>query len=104
MTPPSRSRRVFARLGGLLLQAALTLGIAWANSAPAAAQIPAADTRSVDLQGHRGARGLAPENSLEGFALAIRLGVSRLELDAAISPRRRGGRAPRPVTQPGLCP
>lgn len=39
----------------------------------------------LDLQGHRGARGLAPENSLAGFELAIQLGVSRLELDTAIT-------------------
>jgi glycerophosphoryl diester phosphodiesterase len=35
--------------------------------------------------GHRGARGLFPENTLEGFAAAIRLGVTSLELDVAIT-------------------
>ncbi len=34
-----------------------------------------------DLQGHRGARGLAPENTVEGFATALRIGVHTLELD-----------------------
>ena len=34
-----------------------------------------------DLQGHRGARGLAPENTLHGFRLAARLGVRTMELD-----------------------
>jgi glycerophosphoryl diester phosphodiesterase len=34
-----------------------------------------------DLQGHRGARGLWPENTLAGFARAIELGVSAVELD-----------------------
>lgn len=38
-----------------------------------------------DLQGHRGARGLLPENSLPGFALALDLGVTTLELDTVIS-------------------
>jgi glycerophosphoryl diester phosphodiesterase len=38
-----------------------------------------------DLQGHRGARGLAPENTLPAFAAALSLGVSTLELDAAIT-------------------
>ena len=28
----------------------------------------AAPAHAFDLQGHRGARGLAPENTLEGFA------------------------------------
>jgi glycerophosphoryl diester phosphodiesterase len=41
--------------------------------------------QAFDLQGHRGARGLAPENSLAGFELAIRQGVSTLELDIAIT-------------------
>jgi glycerophosphoryl diester phosphodiesterase len=36
---------------------------------------------SVDLQGHRGARGLLPENTLPGFELAMKLGVTTLELD-----------------------
>ncbi len=40
---------------------------------------------AFDLQGHRGARGLAPENSLEGFALALSIGVSTLELDLAMT-------------------
>ena len=37
--------------------------------------------QAVDIQGHRGARGLRPENTLPGFALAIGLGVDTLELD-----------------------
>ena len=38
-----------------------------------------------DLQGHRGARGLMPENSLPGFATALGIGVTTLELDLAVS-------------------
>jgi glycerophosphoryl diester phosphodiesterase len=41
--------------------------------------------QAFDLQGHRGARGLAPENTLPGFALALARGVSTLETDIAIS-------------------
>lgn len=41
--------------------------------------------RSFDLQGHRGARALAPENTLESFAVALELGVTTLELDTAIT-------------------
>lgn len=40
---------------------------------------------ALDLQGHRGARGLAPENSLAGFEVALRHGVTTLELDIAIT-------------------
>jgi glycerophosphoryl diester phosphodiesterase len=39
----------------------------------------------LDLQGHRGARGLWPENTLSGFAHAIELGVSAVELDCAVT-------------------
>ncbi len=41
--------------------------------------------QAFDLQGHRGARGLAPENTLPGFALALSLGVTTLETDIAVS-------------------
>jgi glycerophosphoryl diester phosphodiesterase len=41
--------------------------------------------RRFDLQGHRGARGLAPENTLPAFALAMDLGVTTLELDTAVT-------------------
>jgi glycerophosphoryl diester phosphodiesterase len=40
---------------------------------------------AFDLQGHRGARGLAPENTLAGFAKALAVGVSTLELDLAMT-------------------
>jgi glycerophosphoryl diester phosphodiesterase len=40
---------------------------------------------AFDLQGHRGARGLAPENTLEGFAVALAIGVTTLELDLAMT-------------------
>ena len=48
----------------------------WALSLPAAA---------FDLQGHRGARGLAPENTLAGFRTALDLGVTTLETDLAVT-------------------
>jgi len=38
-----------------------------------------------DLQGHRGARGLMPENTLPAFAKALSIGVSTLELDVAVT-------------------
>lgn len=40
---------------------------------------------SLELLGHRGARGLAPENSLAGFARGIAIGVSGFELDCAVT-------------------
>lgn len=40
---------------------------------------------AFDLQGHRGARGLAPENTIIGFETALRIGVTTLELDTAMT-------------------
>ncbi len=40
---------------------------------------------SLDLQGHRGARGLLPENTLSAFAQALSIGVTTLELDTAVT-------------------
>jgi glycerophosphoryl diester phosphodiesterase len=38
-----------------------------------------------DLQGHRGARGLLPENTLPAFEKAMELGVTTLELDVGVT-------------------
>jgi glycerophosphoryl diester phosphodiesterase len=40
---------------------------------------------AFDLQGHRGARGLAPENTLAAFERAMAIGVTTLELDIGIT-------------------
>jgi glycerophosphoryl diester phosphodiesterase len=40
---------------------------------------------SFDSQGHRGARGLLPENSLAAFARALSIGVTTLELDTCVT-------------------
>ncbi|MCP4804521.1 MAG: glycerophosphodiester phosphodiesterase [Proteobacteria bacterium] len=40
---------------------------------------------AFDLQGHRGARGLRPENTLAGFRHALELGVTTLELDVGLT-------------------
>ncbi|MCC6718890.1 MAG: glycerophosphodiester phosphodiesterase [Acetobacteraceae bacterium] len=39
----------------------------------------------IHVGGHRGARGLAPENTLQGFARAFALGVDSVELDVALT-------------------
>jgi len=38
-----------------------------------------------DAQGHRGARGLLPENTVDGFLLALDLGMTTLEMDVVVS-------------------
>jgi glycerophosphoryl diester phosphodiesterase len=41
--------------------------------------------RAFDIQGHRGARGLRPENTLPAFTHALDLGVTTLELDCGLT-------------------
>ena len=47
--------------------------------------MPADSINRIDIQGHRGCRGLMPENSIPAFLLALELGVNTLELDVSIS-------------------
>ncbi|HVL57968.1 MAG TPA: glycerophosphodiester phosphodiesterase [Burkholderiaceae bacterium] len=59
-------------------------------AAPAAASTadrsaPAAGAAGIDVQGHRGARGLAPENTLAGFRRALQIGVTTLEADLVVT-------------------
>ncbi len=50
-----------------------------------AAMAGAQTSAAFDLQGHRGARGLAPENTLAAFNKALDLGVTTLELDIGLT-------------------
>ena len=47
--------------------------------------LASANALAFDLQAHRGGRGLLPENTLASFENAIRMGVTTLELDIAIT-------------------
>ena len=47
--------------------------------------LAASPALAFDLQGHRGARGLLPENTLPAFQRALELGVTTLELDVAVT-------------------
>src|SRR5436305_9759012 len=38
-----------------------------------------------DIEGHRGCRGLLPENTIPAFLKALELGVSTLEMDVVIT-------------------
>lgn len=44
-----------------------------------------AQPKKIDLQGHRGCRGLQPENTIPAMLEAIRLGVTTIEMDVVIS-------------------
>jgi len=56
----------------------------WGGLIAAAALLSGCATQ-FDLQGHRGARGLVPENTLTAFSKALDIGVTTLELDVGIS-------------------
>jgi glycerophosphoryl diester phosphodiesterase len=71
-------------LAGLSLLPALALPA----TAQAAGQVPPQKTH-FDLQAHRGGLGMTTESSLEGFAKALRLGVSTLELDTQVTRDRK---------------
>ena len=57
--------------------AAVVVAAAWLTAAASAI--------AFDLEGHRGARGLAPENTLAAFRRALALGVTTLETDLAVT-------------------
>lgn len=42
-------------------------------------------TQKLDIQGHRGCRGLLPENTIPAFIKALELGVTTVEMDVVIS-------------------
>ncbi|PXX68982.1 glycerophosphoryl diester phosphodiesterase [Nocardia tenerifensis] len=74
------------------LRAVLTAAVAGSLVVGAAAacdsrsdSAPATAPRTVELQAHRGGRGLTAEESLPAFAKAIESGVSTLELDIVLS-------------------
>src|SRR5262249_61608064 len=67
--------------GGLRARVLLA-GALMANVPASAAPVTG---RPPQLQGHRGARGLRPENSLPAFAAALGIGVDTLELDLGLT-------------------
>ena len=64
---------------------AITIGSVVLLTIPASAGEDKPSHPALDLQGHRGARGLYPENTLEGFRKTIALGVTTLEMDVGIT-------------------
>ena len=56
-----------------------------------------------DLQGHRGARGLAPENTIPSFRRALELGVTTLEMDVVISEDGKVVVSHEPWMNPAIC-
>jgi glycerophosphoryl diester phosphodiesterase len=61
------------------------------------------DSDTFDIQGHRGCRGLLPENSLPAFIRAAELGVSTLELDVVVSKDGKLVVSHEPWLNPAIC-
>ncbi|MBI3518332.1 MAG: glycerophosphodiester phosphodiesterase [Bacteroidetes bacterium] len=59
--------------------------------------------KRFDIQGHRGARGLFPENTLTAFLEAVKLGVNTLELDVVISKDHQVVVSHEPWMNPVFC-
>lgn len=57
----------------------------WKTAAGLAVALLSLAATAFDLQGHRGARGLAPENTLPAFERALAIGVTTLELDIGLT-------------------
>ncbi len=60
-------------------------------------------THSIDIQGHRGARGHLPENTLPAFLLAIEQGATTLELDLALTADTQLVISHEPWMSPEIC-
>lgn len=60
-------------------------------------------SKEFDLQGHRGARGLFPENTIEGFLAAIDLQVNTLEMDVVISKDKKAVVSHEPWISSVIC-
>ncbi len=67
------------------LFAVILMGNLLISSCAVHAEVTDINPGTIDLQGHRGARGLLPENTIPGFLLALELGVTTLEMDVAIN-------------------
>lgn len=56
-----------------------------------------------DIEGHRGARGLAPENTVPSFLKALELGVTTIELDVVVTKDRKVVVSHEPWMSAAIC-
>lgn len=59
--------------------------------------------QELDIQGHRGARGLMPENTIPAFLRALEEGVTTLELDVVITKDKQVLVSHDPYMLSGIC-
>lgn len=79
--PVHRSGMVLLVLAFCLFSPRLVMSHSFPSPSPDTVRTP----EGFDLQGHRGARGLAPENTLPAFRRALEIGVTTLEMDVVMS-------------------
>jgi len=68
-----------------LLIGLFVFGMSPASSRPPTTTDTTLTPDGFDLQGHRGARGLVPENTIPAFRRALAIGVTTLEMDVVIA-------------------
>ncbi len=66
-------------------------------------QVSAQYIPKFDLQGHRGARGLQPENTIPAFLKALEYGVTTIELDVVITKDKQVLLSHEPYLSPAIC-
>lgn len=59
--------------------------------------------QTLDIQGHRGARGLLPENTIPAFLRALDEGVTTLELDVVVTKDNQVVISHEPYMSGGIC-
>lgn len=73
------------KLSVVLFSLLLVLGCSSSPDADPNQQEEEVNSQTLDIQGHRGARGYLPENSIPGFVLAMEMGANTLEMDLCCS-------------------
>ncbi len=95
------------RAATIILTSALILAACGGDDAGSTTSAPVAadsiDIDSWDVQGHRGARGMRPEDTLPSFEAALDVGVSTLELDLHFSAVVVVDNSPAPEIDPDKC-
>jgi glycerophosphoryl diester phosphodiesterase len=76
----------------------LLLSVVFVSTLNAQIYIP-----KFDLQGHRGARGLRPENTIPAFLIALDSGVTTIEMDVVITQDKRVILSHEPWIESDIC-
>jgi len=84
ISPPAPIRRV-DRAPRLAIRLVAGRSAILASTVVALLLLAASSASAFDVQGHRGARGLAPENTLAAFRRALHAGVTTIETDVGVT-------------------